>query len=49
MTNPTKAATRKNKSYLVATFENFPGVRIPLLSDAECRALGIDQADATDL
>ena len=35
--------TRKDNSYLVATFANFPGVEIPLLSDEECQARGIDK------
>ncbi|HEY0801084.1 MAG TPA: hypothetical protein VGD54_09580 [Steroidobacteraceae bacterium] len=32
---------KKSDSYLVATFEKFPGVQVPLLSDEECRARGI--------
>jgi hypothetical protein len=28
---------------LVATFQNFPGVRIPLLSDEECKARRIER------
>ena len=43
MRNADATSVPGNKSYLVATFENFPGVRIPLLSDAECRARGIDK------
>jgi hypothetical protein len=34
---------KKSRGYLVATFEKFPGVRIPLLSDEECRARGIEK------
>ena len=45
MTKPKQRTARKDPSYLVATFENFPGVRIPLLSDAECRARGIDKPE----
>lgn len=38
-----KNTSRKSTSgYLVATFENFPGVEIPLLSEGECRARGIE-------
>lgn len=38
-----KNTSRKSKSdYLVATFEKFPGVEIPLLSESECRARGIE-------
>jgi hypothetical protein len=43
MRNADATSAPRNKSYLVATFEKFPGVRIPLLSDAECRARGIDK------
>jgi len=43
MRNADATSAPRNKPYLVATFENFPGVRIPLLSDAECRARGIDK------
>ena len=43
MRKPDANSAPGNKPYLVATFEKFPGVRIPLLSDAECRARGIDQ------
>jgi hypothetical protein len=32
----------KPSGYLVATFEKFPGVAIPLLSDEECKARGIE-------
>lgn len=32
----------KDKSYLVATFDGFPGVRIPLLSAEECAERGIE-------
>ena len=31
MTMPKKKAAHKDKSYLVATFANFPGIEIPLL------------------
>lgn len=41
MTKPTKGTARLDKPYLVATFENFPGVEVPLLSDDECRARGL--------
>lgn len=37
-----KRATRKDAPYLVATFANFPGVKIPLLSNDECEARGIE-------
>jgi hypothetical protein len=37
-----KRATHKDAPYLVATFSNFPGVEIPLLSDKECRERGIE-------
>jgi len=43
MTKPKKKAAHKDKSYLVATFANFPGVEIPLLSDDECQARGINK------
>ena len=43
MTKPKKKAARKDSSYLVATFANFPGVQIPLLSDEECQARGIER------
>lgn len=33
---------RKQKGYLTATFPNFPGVRVPLLSDEECKVRGIE-------
>jgi hypothetical protein len=33
---------KKQKGYLVATFEGFPGVRIPLLTDQECKERGIE-------
>jgi hypothetical protein len=42
MPKQTKRAARKDASYLVATFSNFPGVEIPLLSDEECRQRGIE-------
>ena len=41
MTKPKQRTARKDPSYLVATFEKFPGVEIPLLSDDQCRARGI--------
>jgi hypothetical protein len=34
---------KRSSGYLVASFENFPGVRIPLLSDEECKARGIEK------
>jgi hypothetical protein len=34
---------KKSKGFLIATFENFPGVSIPLLSEEECKARGIEQ------
>ena len=34
---------RRPLSYLVATFAHFPGVEIPLLSDDECQARGINK------
>jgi hypothetical protein len=37
-----KRAARKDAPYLVATFANFPGVKIPLLSNEECRERGIE-------
>lgn len=43
MTKQKKRAARKDNSYLVATFANFPGVEIPLLSDKACQARGIDK------
>jgi hypothetical protein len=43
MRNADATSAPRNKPYLVATFEKFPGVRIPLLSDEECRARGIDK------
>ena len=43
MTKQKKRAAREDKSYLVATFANFPGVEIPLLSDEECQARGIER------
>lgn len=43
MTRQKKRAAREDKSYLVATFANFPGVEIPLLSDEECQARGINK------
>jgi hypothetical protein len=43
MTKQKKRAAREDKSYLVATFPNFPGVEIPLLSDEECQARGIER------
>jgi len=43
MTKPKQRTVRTDKSYLVATFDKFPGVRIPLLSAAKCRARGIDK------
>ena len=43
MTKPKKKAVRKDNSYLVATFPNFPGVEIPLLSKEECQARGIER------
>lgn len=33
---------KKQKGYLVAEFPNFPGVRIPLLSNEECKERGIE-------
>jgi hypothetical protein len=36
--------TKANEGYLVAEPSGFPGVRIPLLSDEECRARGIEPA-----
>ena len=43
MKNETKKTNKKRSSgYLVATFENFPRVKIPLLSESECRARGIE-------
>ena len=47
MTKQKKRAARKDKSYLVATFANFPGVEIPLLSDEECQARGINKPGHT--
>jgi hypothetical protein len=43
MTKQKQRAARKNRSYLVATFANFPGVEMPLLSDEECQARGINK------
>jgi hypothetical protein len=43
MRNADATSAPRNKPYLVATIEKFPGVRIPLLSDEECRARGIDK------
>jgi hypothetical protein len=34
---------KKSSGYLIATFEKFPGVQIPLLSDEECKARGIEK------
>ena len=34
---------KKSSGYLMATFEKFPGVQIPLLSDEECKARGIEK------
>ena len=34
---------KKSSGYLIATFERFPGVRIPLLSDEDCKARGIEK------
>jgi hypothetical protein len=41
---PTGVARRKDKQkgYLIAEPVGFPGLRIPLLSDEECRARGIE-------
>jgi hypothetical protein len=33
---------KKSNGYLIATFEKFPGVQIPLLSDEECKARGLE-------
>ena len=43
MTTPKPRTRRRPRddSYLVATFVGFPGVEIPLLSDAECKVRGI--------
>jgi hypothetical protein len=38
----TKKAQTRSSRYHVATFEKFPGVEIPLLSEDECRARGIE-------
>jgi len=43
MTKQKQRAARKDRSYLVATFANFPGVEIPLLPDEECQARGIER------
>ena len=43
MTKQKQRAAGKDRSYLVATFANFPGVEIPLLSDEECQARGINK------
>jgi hypothetical protein len=43
MMKPRQRGTRKDRSYLVATFANFPGVEMPLLSDEECQARGINK------
>ena len=37
-----KGGTRTKTGYVVATFDKFPGVRIPLLTDEECRERGIE-------
>lgn len=37
-----KRARKGQPGYLVATFEKFPGVRIPLLTDEQCRERGIE-------
>lgn len=34
---------KKSTSFLVAEFTDFPGLRMPLLSDEECKARGIEQ------
>jgi hypothetical protein len=36
---------KKSSDYLIATVEKFPGVQIPLLSDEECKARGIDRGE----
>lgn len=38
---PRKTTQRRPLGYLVATFEKFPGVEVPLLSDDECREHGV--------
>jgi hypothetical protein len=34
---------RRDRPYLVATFANRPGLEIPLLSEDECRARGLER------
>jgi hypothetical protein len=34
---------KRSGGYLIATIEKFPGVQIPLLSDEECKARGIEK------
>ena len=43
MTKLKQRIVRTHPSYLVATFKDFPGVAIPLLSDEQCRARGISK------
>ena len=43
MTTRKPGTTAHDKSYLVATFTNHAGLEIPLLSDAECEARGIEK------
>jgi len=38
----TRSRKATSKGFLVAEFEKFPGVRIPLLSDDECKERGIE-------
>ena len=33
---------KRQAGYLVASFEKFPGLKVPLLSDEECKARGIE-------
>ncbi len=43
MTTRKPRTAAHDKPYLVATFANHPGLEIPLLSDAECEARGIQK------
>jgi len=41
MKKPQKKPHANPSGYLVVTFENFPGVAMPLLSEEECKARGV--------
>lgn len=40
---PKARPARRGRPYLVATFADRPGIEIPLLSDEECQARGIER------